>query len=241
MLKKGPAKKVTIYINEDTQYHLGPLYEAILTFLMHKGVAGATMTRAIAGFGPHQVMHTTKIEVLTQHLPMRIEFTDTAEKIDAVLPTLYDMVTDGLIELQDVTIIKAADKEHKEPHRRHEKKAGPAKLMRIFMGESDQWNGEPLYDAVVKRLRMMDISGATVYRGILGYGLKGKNHKAGFLHLSHDFPVMIAVIDSMDKIEQAMDTIESMMQDGLIVTSDVDIVRLVHSPLTEVPDAGQPS
>jgi len=65
MIRKGPAKKVTIYVNEDTPYHLGPLYEAILTFLMSKGVAGATATRAMAGFGPHQVMHTTKIELLT--------------------------------------------------------------------------------------------------------------------------------------------------------------------------------
>jgi PII-like signaling protein len=241
MVKKGQAKKVTIFVNEDTQYHLQPLYEAILTYLMHKGVAGATVTRAMAGFGAHQVMHTTKIELLTQHLPLRIEFIDTAEKVDAVLPTLYDIVTDGLIEVAETTIVKAASKEHKEPHRPHEKKAGPAKLIRIFMGESDQWNGEPLYEAILKRLRLADISGATVYRGILGYGLKGTNHKAGFLHLKHDFPVMVAVIDSAEKIHQALDIIESMMEDGLIVTSDVDIVRLIHSPLTEVPDATQSS
>ena len=108
MLKKGPAKKVTIYVNEDTQYHLQPLYEAILTYLMHKGVAGATASRAMAGFGPHQVMHTTKIEVLTEHLPIRIEFVETAGKIEALLPTLYDLVTDGLIEIQDTTVVKSA-------------------------------------------------------------------------------------------------------------------------------------
>src|SRR2546422_10220790 len=123
MLKKGPAKKVTIYVNEDTQYHLQPLYEAILTYLMHKGVAGATASRAMAGFGPHQVMHTTKIEVLTEHLPIRIEFVETAGKIEALLPTLYDLVTDGLIEIQDTVIVKAAMKERPtEARRRHEKK-----------------------------------------------------------------------------------------------------------------------
>src|SRR6266849_6519743 len=129
MLKKGAAKKVTIYVNEDTQYHLGPLYEAILTFLMSKRVTGATASRAMAGFGPHQVMHTTKIEVLTEHLPIRIEFVETAEKVDAVLPTLYDMVTDGLIEVQDTTIVKSVMKEQPagEPRRPHERKQGKAK------------------------------------------------------------------------------------------------------------------
>jgi len=242
MLKKGVAKKVTIYVNEDTQYHLQPLYEAILTYLMHKGVAGATATRAMAGFGPHQVMHTTKIEVLTEHLPIRIEFVEAAEKVEALLPTLYDMVSDGLIEIQDTTVVKSAMKEHPaEAKRPHDKKQGKAKLLRIYMGEADQWNGEPLYDAIVKQLRMMDISGATVYRGILGYGVKGHTHKERFLHMSHDLPVMVAVVDTADKLNKAMDTIESMMQDGLIVTSDVEIVRLVHAPPpTETPDATQP-
>jgi PII-like signaling protein len=243
MLKKGAAKKVTIYVNEDTQYHLQPLYEAILAYLMHKGVAGATASRAMAGFGPHQVMHTTKIELLTEHLPIRIEFVETAEKVDELLPTLYDMVSDGLIEVQDTTIVKSAMKEQPaETKRTHSRQQGKAKLLRIFMGEADQWNGEPLYDAIVKRLRMMEISGATVYRGILGYGIKGHTHKQGFLHISHDLPIMVAVIDSEKKLNQAMDEIEPMMQDGLIVTSDVEIVRLVHALRTsEVPDANQPS
>src|SRR5215470_191971 len=114
MLNKGAAKKVTIYINEDTRYHLQPLYEAILTYLLHKGVAGATASWAMAGFGPHHVMHTTKIEVLTEHLPIRIEFIETAQRVDALLPTLYDMVVDGLIEVQDTTVVKSARKERRE-------------------------------------------------------------------------------------------------------------------------------
>src|SRR5438876_61450 len=241
MLKKGPAKKVTIYVNEDTQYHLQPLYEAILTYLMHKGVAGATASRAMAGFGPHQVMHTTKIEMLTEHLPIRIEFVEIAEKVDELLPTLYEMVSDGLIEVQDTTIVKSAMKEQSaETKRTHARKQGKAKLLRIFMGEADQWNSEPLYDAIVKRLRMMDISGATVYRGILGYGAKGHTHKQGFLHISHDLPIMISVIDTPEKLAEASAVMEGMIEDGLIVFSDVDMIRLVRShSLAEVTDAGR--
>jgi PII-like signaling protein len=231
MLSKGTAKKVTIYVNEDTQHHLAPLYESILTFLLHKGVSGATATRALAGFGAHRVIHTPKIEALSEHLPLRIEFIETAEMVDQLLPTLYDMVTDGLIEVQDTTVVKIATKEKRrlEPKQPHERKAGKAKLMRIFLGEADRWNGEPLYDAIVKRLRMMDISGATVYRGILGYGVKGHTHKQNFMHTSRDLPMMIAVVETEEKLSQVAEAVEEMLQDGLIVVSEVDIVRLGHS------------
>jgi PII-like signaling protein len=243
MLSKGPAKKVTIYVNEGTHHHVGSLYEAILTFLMHKGVAGATASRAMAGFGSHQMLHTTKIEVLSVDLPIRIEFVETAAKVDELLPTLYDMLTDGLIEVQDTHVVKVAIKEKKtEPRRPHQEIRGKAKLLRIYMGEADKWYGEPLYDAIVKRLRMMDISGATVHRGILGYGAKRHTHKQSFLHLSRDQPLMIAVIDSEQKIQEATAVVEQMVEDALIVVSDVDIVRLVRSnPLEEMTDAKLPA
>ena len=244
MLAKGAAKKVTIYVNEDTQRHLNPLYESILSFLMHKGVAGATATRALAGFGGHGVLHTPKVEVLAEHLPIRIEFVETAEKIDELLPTLYDMVSDGMIEVQDTTVVKIAmkDKRGIEPKQPHTRKAGSAKLMRIFLGEADRWHDEPLYDAIVKQLRMMDIAGATVYRGILGYGAKGHTHKQSFFHVAHDLPIMISVVESEEKLNQAAEVIEGMIQDGLIVVSDVDIVRLINSnPTEEIINATIPS
>ena len=179
MLTRGPAKKVTIFVNEDTQHHMTALHEAIMTFLMHKGVSGATATRAYAGFGTHQLLHTPKIEVLAEHLPVRIEFVELAEKVEEVLPMLYEMVSDGLIEVQDTTVVKFARTSAKpETRLPHVRQAGPAKLLRVFIGEADRWHDAPLYDAIVMKLRMMGIAGATVYRGILGYGAKGHQHKS---------------------------------------------------------------
>jgi PII-like signaling protein len=239
MLTKGPAKKVTIFINEDTQHHMTALHDSIMTFLMHKGVSGATATRAFSGFGSHQMLHTPKIEVLAQHLPIRIEFIDTPEKVDEVLPILYEMVSDGLVEVQDTTVVKLARKPTKpEPKLPHQRKEGQAKLLRVFLGEADKWHGEPLYDAIVKKLRMLDIAGATVYRGILGYGAKGHQHKKSFFHVSRDMPIMMSVVDSPEKITAAAAAIEGMLEDGLIVISDADIVRLVRSQQpAEAPDA----
>jgi PII-like signaling protein len=208
MLQKGTAKKVTIFINEDTQHHFGSLCDAILTFLLHKKVSGATATRAMAGFGAQHAMHTAKIEVLAEHLPIRIEFIEAPEKVDELMPALFAMVTDGVIEVQDTQVVKVANKEHPSPTKvPHTEMRGAARLMRIYMGESDRWEGEPLYEAILKRFRLMDIAGATVYRGILGYGVKGHTHKSGKLPFSHDLPIMISVVDAAEKLRGAIDEI----------------------------------
>jgi PII-like signaling protein len=229
MLQKGAAKKVTIFINEDAQHHHTPLCDAILDFLLHRGVSGATATRAMAGFGAHQTMHTAKIEALAEHLPIRIEFVEIAEKVDALMPALSDMVTDGVIEVQDTQVVKAANRERPAALKSHTEMRGAARLMRIFLGESDKWNGEPLYEAIVQRLRVLEIAGATVYRGILGFGVKGHTHKSGRLPFSRDLPIMISVVDTQEKLSKAIDEIEAMMVDGIIVLSDVDVIRIVRS------------
>jgi PII-like signaling protein len=229
MLMRGAAKKVTIFVNEDAQHHMTPLHDAVMTYLMHKGVSGATATRAFSGFGAHHLLHTPQVEALAQHLPIRIEFVETPEKVDEVLPTLYEMISDGLIEVQDTTVVKhARTAPRPEPKLPHERQEGPAKLLRVFIGEADKWHGEPLYEAIVKKLRMMEIAGATVYRGILGYGAKGHEHKKSFFHVSRDLPIMVSVVDTAEKIAVAAEAIEGMLEDGLIVISDAEIVRLVR-------------
>jgi len=230
MLSKGPAKKITIYVNEDTRYHHEPLYEAILTYLLHNGASGATASHCLAGFGEHRQMHTPKIEALAEHIPVRIEFIDTPERLDALLPTLYEMVSDGLIEVQDTNLVKVGRKESPSPDaKQHQRQQGTAKMLRVFLGEADRLDGEPLYEAIVKRLRMTEIAGATVYRGILGYGAKGHTHRASFLHISKDLPIMISVVDTPEKIAAAIAIVEQMLEDGLIVVSDADFVRLIRS------------
>lgn len=235
MLKKGPAKKVTIYLNETTRTHLEPLWVAVFDYLRHKRVAGANVSRPEMGFGPRHVVHRADHPEVADPT-VRIEFIDAAERVDEVLPTLYEMVTDGVIEVQDTTIVKAVRKgKPSESHLPHQKIEGPAKLMRVFLGEADKWHDEPLYDAIVKRLRMMDIAGATVYRGILGFGAKGHTHKPGLFHLSHDLPIMISVVDREEKIREAAEVVEQMLGDGLIVISDVEVIRLIRKVEMEEP------
>lgn len=117
-----------------------------------------------------------------------------------------------------------------------ERRQGRAKMLRIFLGEADQWQGEPLYEAIVKKLQTLQVAGATVYRGILGYGAKTGPDSEQSRQLSKDRPIMISTIDTALRIAEAATAIEEMLEDGLIVVSDVDIIRIIHSH-PEIADA----
>lgn len=108
-LKPGSAKKVTIHLNEDTSARRDFLSREILTLLFERGIAGATVLRPEAGFGSHHRMHSQEGGIDTaQHMPLRIEFIDTPENVDALLPLLENMLTDGMIEAHDTMVLKVA-------------------------------------------------------------------------------------------------------------------------------------
>jgi len=112
MLASGPAKKITIHLNEDTSARHDFLYKEIFSFLHERGVAGATLIRPSAGFGSHHRTHTTEHgPEHRDHLPIRIEFIESLSRVEALLPPLCDLITDGLIESQDITVIKSAARE----------------------------------------------------------------------------------------------------------------------------------
>ena len=232
MLNSGPAKKVAIYVGEDHQYHGHSLYAAILDFLFYRGIAGANVVRGIAGFGADHHLHTTRIERLTENLPIRIEFIETPEKVAEVLPKLHQMVGSGLIEIQDTTILKPSATSKASPQTAPPalRSEATAKLMRIFVGENDKWHDKPLYQALVESMRANDIAGVTVYQGILGYGANRRIHKEKALSLSHDHPIMLTVIESEEKLRAYFPILDGMVQQGLVVLSDVDIIKYTHDP-----------
>lgn len=98
-------------------------------------------------------------------------------------------------------------------------------LLRIFIGESDKKDGIPLYEWIVKRAKENHIAGATVLRGMLGYGQSSQIHTAKILQLSTDLPVVIELIDTLEKIEQFMPIIENVLEGGL-VTQEKAFIRL---------------
>jgi uncharacterized protein len=107
---------------------------------------------------------------------------------------------------------------------------GEGTLVRVFIGESDQWHHRPLALAIVERLRREGYSGATVFRGIAGFGARGILHTTQILRLSEDLPVVIEMVEASDRIEALLALLDEMVNEGLVTMEKVRIVK--YSPGT---------
>ncbi len=105
---------------------------------------------------------------------------------------------------------------------------GPAKLVRIYIGEADQWHGKALYNAIVDRARKEGLAGATVTRGIEGFGANSRIHTTSILRLSEDLPLKIELVDLAERIERFMPILEEMVAEGMITVQDCEVVKYVH-------------
>lgn len=100
-----------------------------------------------------------------------------------------------------------------------------AVLLRVFIGESDRWKHQPLYEAIVLKARELHLAGATVLRGPMGFGKSSRVHTSKILRLSMDLPLVIEIVDSEEKINAFLPTIEQMMNGGLVT---LEKVRVIH-------------
>src|SRR5215813_11605538 len=96
-------------------------------------------------------------------------------------------------------------------------------LLRIFIGESDSWEGLPLYEAIILKARELNIAGATMLRGMMGYGAASRIHTAKILRLSEDLPVV--VVDSAEKIATLLPFIDEMVEEGLVTLEDIRVIQ----------------
>jgi PII-like signaling protein len=100
----------------------------------------------------------------------------------------------------------------------------PAKLLRLHFTERDRFGGKPLYEAIVGKCRELKIAGATVFRGLEGFGDTAELHRSHIL--THDLPIVIQIVDTEESIQRLLPVVEEMMDKGLIAMSDVSMVRI---------------
>jgi PII-like signaling protein len=232
MVTKGPAKKLSIYVDETDKFGAKPVYEVLLDIFYKKKISGVSVFRGIAGYGAKGVFHTAKMLELSTDMPVKIEVVDSQEIIDKVLPDVYHVVQKGLVEVSDTNVIKccpeAHEKQKEKEREEHMKLEGKAKMLRILISEDDTWEGEPLYEAIVKRLIMNDIAGATVYKALAGYGPHRRYHKKKTLSTHGELPILITIIDTEENINKVIPILDDMVNEGIVVLSDVNVIKYTH-------------
>lgn len=101
---------------------------------------------------------------------------------------------------------------------------GKAKILRLHFSDGHHYNGKPLHEAIVRKCYDMNIAGATVFRGLEGYGETAEIHRRHVI--AHDQPIIVVVVDTEDRIQELLPVVEGMMDTGMIAMSDVDMVRV---------------
>jgi hypothetical protein len=107
---------------------------------------------------------------------------------------------------------------------------GPGLRLRIYIGETDTWHGRPLHEALVVRARETGLAGATVLRGLAGFGARSRLHTAKVLRLSENMPMVVEIVDREDRVRAFLAACDEMITDGLVTVDPVEIVKYVASP-----------
>ena len=108
--------------------------------------------------------------------------------------------------------------------------AACAQRLRIYVGESDRWSGKPLYEAIVRLAKEHDLGGATVLRGVMGYGANSRIHTAKITDLSSDLPILVELVDSVEHISAFLPYLEEMVTEGMITLDEVNVVKYGCKP-----------
>jgi len=105
-----------------------------------------------------------------------------------------------------------------------------AKRLRIYIGETDHYKGRALYQVIVEKAKKLDLAGATVFRGLMGYGANSRIHTAKLVELSSDLPMLVEIVDSEEYISKLMPYLDEMVQEGLVTIEDVEVIKYGKKP-----------
>jgi uncharacterized protein len=226
--------------------------EALVGRARKRGLAGATVLRGFFGLDIDGQLIEPHLFSLSERRPVIIEFVDSRQAIGAFLADVAEIVPEGLATLErgHVLLYRSNQQAVSKVAARLTVPEGvsdlstlptaeefPAmqlsengQLLRIFVGESDVWNNEPLYRAIVMKVKELGLAGATVLQGAMGFGANSRVHTTRLLELSTDLPIVIEVVDTANKIEELMPFLDQTVAEGMITIEAVKVLRYRHNP-----------
>lgn len=217
-----------------------------------QGLAGATVLRGFFGLDVDGHLLEQHLWSVAERRPVIIEFVDSAQAIGRFLSVVEEIVQEGMATLERGHVLRYRH-EDASAARTAEHLAVPAlvpdlstlpspeefpamtlsengQLLRVFIGESDTWEGVPLYRAIVLKCKDLGLAGATVLHGAMGFGANSRMHTTKLLELSTDLPVVVEIVDTADKVQALLPFLDEAVGEGMITVEAVKVLRYRHNP-----------
>lgn len=229
-----------------------PTHERIVAAARREGMAGATVIRGILGAGYHGILKSSRWS-LVEHVPLIVEIVDSTERIAAfICGPLDGIMVGGMVTLERAAVMMYRN--------RADDTAGALRvapelpplstlpvieagahmttnqngiLLRVFIGESDRFEGRPLYEAIVQKVRELGLAGATVLRGSEGFGAHSVVHRSSLLEMSADLPIVVEIVDTSENVQRLLPHLQSMVREGMITMEHVVVLMYRHGRETE--------
>jgi PII-like signaling protein len=229
-----------------------PAAESLVRQARAAGLAGATVLRGFFGLDVTGRLLESSAWALVEHVPVVVEVVDGARAVGQFLAAVEQTVPEGLATLEraHVVVYRQTREATKRAAMRLEvpgpvtplstlpspeespamKESESGQLLRVFIGESDAWQGQPLYRAIVLKARELGLAGATVLKGPMGFGANSRVHTAKLLELSTDLPVVVEIVDVAEKVESLLPFLDEAVVEGLITIEEVRVLKYRHNP-----------
>jgi uncharacterized protein len=245
---EGEQTLLRVYLRNTDRYGLWrSAADTLVARARRDGLAGATVLRGIFGLDVTGRLLERGTWSFVEHVPVIVEIVDTPQAVGRFLGVVAEVVPEGLATLErgHVLLYRPARGEAAglavpgpvpdlstlpSPEEFPAMKLSESgQLLRVFVGESDWWEGEPLYRAIVLKARELGLAGATVLRGAMGYGANSRVHTTKLLELSTDLPILIEIVDSAAKVESLLPFLDQAVGEGLITIEAVRVLRYRHN------------
>jgi PII-like signaling protein len=244
MKLEGEQTLLRVHLRNTDKYGWASAVEALVNWARAQGLAGATVLRGIFGLDVRGALLQSRFWSLAEHVAVIAEFVDSPQAIGRFLAVVDEVIPEGLATLERGHVL--VYRQHRDAAAMRLDVPGPiapfaflpepeefpimkqsetGELLRVFIGESDVWHGEPLYRAIVLKARELGLAGATVLRGPMGYGASSRLHTTKLLELSSDLPIIVEIVDSAERIQTLLPFLDEAVQEGLITIESVRVLR----------------
>jgi len=242
------ATLLRLFLNANDRLSGKAIYRLVIETARANHLAGASVFLVDFSYGAHKKIRDAKSDYLSFDIPVVVEVIDSGENIGKLQVELESMIAEGLVVTRPVQVRHYAGQSIPGPaaRTRVQEKApsttvasgssstmkieGEAQRVTVYIGNSDTWHGRNLVTAIVEKCRELGIAGATATVGVMGFGKNSRIHRAHLLGLSEDLPERIEIVDQRERIEVLLPALEELVQGGLIVLEDVQVIRYLHDP-----------